>query len=273
MTLSVEKVLAENFDFKTILESFSDKKVNFINKAVKVREEILKKKTSASQRTYTWVSDEETLSAIGTISDEVYLLLTFDKFFLHEFCEKASSYRGYSWYVTNQVVDWIARNDAVAKKAIFNDSVAEPIKNGIVRRCLISLEELIEQCTDKKILTLPQDMQERILELSNPEDVEIFAESPFEKIRLKAYQKLGPIKNLDKMIDDSSAEVRLYAANIISPRDQRLAKFVNDRSSRVFEVALRKIHASLIPMMVGSSHLKKKRIKILLHDRMNSAQS
>lgn len=274
MTLSVESVLAEDFDFKSIKDSFVDKKQAFIDKASKTREELLRQKTAANnQRTYTWVSDDEIFSVLGDIPDDIFIMLTFDKFFLHDLSQKVSSYSGYSWYLTGKIGDWIARNDAVAKKAIFNEFVAEPIKNNIVRRCLISMEDLIEACKDKKILYLPQDMQERILELSNPEDANVFIESPFEKVRIKAYQKLGPIKHLDKMIEDSAAEVRLYAVNIISPRDQRLAKFVNDRSSRVFEVALSKIHNSLIPMMVGSNHLKKKRIKALLRDRMNSAQS
>lgn len=276
MIVSVNNVAVDDFDTKLLLEdSFSDKKEDFIKRAEVAREKALAQKvaTSATKNSYVWVSDDEVFNQVGGISDEIYLLMIFDKHFLYEISRKASSYSGYSWHLIRIISDWIAGNDSIAKKVIFNDMVADPIKNNIVARSLISIEDIMKNSKDKKILYLPQDMQERILEISNPEDISVFAESPFEKIRIKAYQKMGPLKYIDNMIEDSSADVRLYAVNIISPRDQRLAKLVNDRSSRVFEVALSKIHPSLIPMMVGSKHLKKRGIKSLLQQRMMSAQS
>jgi hypothetical protein len=276
MTLSIKNITEDTFDTKSLLDnSFLNKKNEFLKKAELAREKALAQKmaSSSNKNSYHWVSDDEVVSFLGVISDEIYLLMIFDKSFLLNLSQKVSSYTGYSWVLTNMIGDWIAGNDSIAKKVLFNDMVADPIKNRIVLRCLISMEELIESSKDEKMLYLTQDMQERVLELSNPEDANIFTESAFEKIRIKAYQKLGPLKYIDKMIEDSSAEVRLYAVNIISPRDQRLAKLVNDRSCRVFEIALSKIHPSLIPMMVGSNHLKKKRVKSLLQQRMASSQS
>jgi hypothetical protein len=75
------------------------------------------------------------------------------------------------------------------------------------------------------------------------------------------------------MIKDPHAPVRRYAINILSAGDARLASFINDRSADIFCQALQKIDAALIPMMLGSTHLKKKRAKEILNNRLLGSQS
>ena len=74
------------------------------------------------------------------------------------------------------------------------------------------------------------------------------------------------------MIKDPHALIRRYAVRLLSPGDSRLASFINDRSKDVFVQALQKISLSLLPMMIGSSHLKKKHVKEILNQRILAAQ-
>jgi hypothetical protein len=120
------------------------------------------------------------------------------------------------------------------------------------------------------VLSFPSNIQARLLEICSPEDAKVFVDSDYDKVRLLAYQKIGPLSYLDDMVKDPHALLRKYAVRLLSPGDQRLASFINDRSQDVFIQALSKISVSLIPMMLGSSHLKKKRAKDILNQRLQS---
>ena len=108
----------------------------------------------------------------------------------------------------------------------------------------------------------------RILEICNPSDAVTFVSSDYDKVKLAAYKKLGPLNYMDTMIKDPHAIIRRYAISILSPGDKRLASFINDRSQDIFCQALMKISAEHIPMMLGSNHLKKKRAKNILNQRL-----
>ena len=135
---------------------------------------------------------------------------------------------------------------------------------------MVQTEDLIESIRNKKALFFPSGIQERLLEICDPADAAVFINSDYDRVRLLAYQKIGPLSHLDDLIKDPHALLRKYAVRLLSPGDQRLASFINDRAQDVFIQALSKISVSLIPMMLGSSHLKKKRAKEILNQRLQS---
>ena len=163
-------------------------------------------------------------------------------------------------------------NPSISKKLLFNSSTDENIRCFIINNNLVQTEDLIESIKNKSALTFPMPIQERLVEISEPEDAAVFVDCPYDKVRLLAYKKIGPLSHLDIMIKNPHALIRKYAVRLLSPGDQRLASFINDRSQDVFIQALSKISAALIPMMLGSSHLKKKRAKEVLNHRLQSAQ-
>jgi len=177
------------------------------------------------------------------------------------------------WQLLENISSWLVSKPELAKKALFSKTTSDDIKARIVSRNLINMDFLFESVKNKMILSLPLNMQSHALELCDPSDAPIFLDSDYDKVRLAAYIKLGPVSNVDKMIKDPHAPVRRYAINILAAGDARLASFINDRSADIFCQALQKIDAALIPMMLGSTHLKKKRAKEILNNRLLGSSS
>ena len=229
-----------------------------------------KKRSTPPNNNYTWVSDGEILNACDFLTDSHYISMVFSHEYLTDISFAVSSKRYSSWYVQNRLCNWLNINASLAKKVLFHPFVGEGIKSSIVINSLVQIEVLIESIRNKSVLSFPSNIQARLLEICSPEDAKVFVDSDYDKVRLLAYQKIGPLSYLDDMVKDPHALLRKYAVRLLSPGDQRLASFINDRSQDVFIQALSKISVSLIPMMLGSSHLKKKRAKDILNQRLQS---
>lgn len=237
------------------------------NKILKIREKL------SARPTKKWASDDEIIAECSFLKDQDYLSMIFVESYFSAISHAISgSVRYKSWYLYRKISNWIASNSAVASLALFSGRTDDTIKSDIAFNNFVSYDFLIQSTRNKLALTLPANVQESILESSDPEDAKVFVNSPFDKVRLLAYKKIGPMSNLDVMIKDPHAVVRHYAVRLLSPGDPRLASFINDRSKGVFVQALTKISPSLIPMMIGSSHLKKKAVKAILDQRILAAQ-
>ena len=270
---TASNVAADDFDLSKLTVSPDETKA-LQEKISTVRGKLeLKKKNNATNSSYYWVSDVEVLDACSFLNDYHYISMVFSDQFLRDISQAVSSSRYTSWYVYSRINGWLAHNSGLAKKALFHPSTGEEIKSNIVNNNLVQIDDLIESIQNKSVLSFPSNIQERLLEICDPADAVTFINSDYDKVRLLAYQKIGPLSHLDNMIKDPHALLRKYAVRLLSPGDQRLASFINDRSQDVFIQALSKISISLIPMMLGSSHLKKKRAKEVLNQRLQSAQS
>jgi hypothetical protein len=268
-----EQVAADGFDLN-LIKMDETEIVELIARISKVRSDAEKKKRSGSaSNSYVWVSDEEVINSCQFLNKFHYLSMVFYHDLCNRFSEAISGNGRYmSWYLGSRLGAWVSYNPVISKKLLLLSGTQEFLKFYIVNNNIVQIEDLIESIKSKAALSFPLRIQEQLLEMSDPADSITFIESDHDKIRLLAYQKIGPLSYLDEMIKDPHAMIRKYAVRLLSPGDQRLASFINDRSQDVFIQALSKISASLIPMMLGSSHLKKKRAKEVLNNRLQASQ-
>jgi hypothetical protein len=270
---TVSEVAADDFDLSLLTVS-SDETASILNKISAIRKDLeIKKKNNPPGNTYYYVTDGEVLDVCDFLNDQHYISMIFSSSYLTSVSFTLGNRNYPSWVLSSRIGSWIAHNSSLAKKALFSGSTDESIKSNIINNNLVEVEDLMESVRNKSALSFLSNIQERLLEITNPVDAEVFVDSDYDKIRLLAYQKIGPMSHLDDLIKDPHALLRKYAVRLLSPGDQRLASFINDRSQDVFIQALSKISVSLIPMMLGSSHLKKKRVKDILNQRIQSAQS
>lgn len=274
---SVKDVLEDGFDLSLLKVSYDDN-LKICDKITKIKEAIIARKKSSAAfngRQYFYASDAEVLSESTFLTERHMLSMIFDNTFLDAISSVSAQYGGryLSWHIINTVVgSFITNNYELADKFMTWKGTNDLIKQYCVQHSIISHEKLISYIKNGGISALPESLQTLVLELCSPSDAAIFVDSDSERVRLLAFKKIGPLDNLDKMVKDPACLVRKYAVRIMAPKDERLALFISDRSCDVFSQALQKISIELVPMMLGSSHLKKRRIKDILAQRLEAGQ-
>ena len=228
---------------------------------------------SGQNPSYIYLQDTEVLQAQTILNNHHILSMLFSQNLMARissivYGDSTGSRLWVSWAVSNFVNSWLMLNPSISKKVLLSPTAHESVKHFLVNKSVVNTEDLIQFVKMGISDSLPENIQHKILELANPEDCTPFLTSSHDKVKLFAYKKLGPMKYLDQMISDPHAMIRSYAISIISPGDSRLAGFIDDRSEYIFCEALSKISADLIPMMLGSRHLKKKRAKGILNQRL-----
>lgn len=269
-TFNPQLVQIDNKEYSRIWNNFSTIRSNLETKqrAANV--------AAGNPNRYVYINSGDVLSQQTLLTEAHYISMLFNinSFLLISGALQGNNNSRYmDWQLLENISSWLVSKPELAKKALFSKTTSDDIKARIVSRNLINIEFLFESVKNRMILSLPLNMQSHALELCDPSDAPIFLDSDYDKVRLAAYIKLGPVSNVDKMIKDPHAPVRRYAINILSAGDARLASFINDRSADIFCQALQKIDAALIPMMLGSTHLKKKRAKDILNNRLLGASS
>jgi hypothetical protein len=244
-----------------------------------LREKIRKRKTAANAATgrshyYNEPNDSEIMDEQTILTNQHYMSMAFNRNdLLSVSTYLTGNSRWIGWALSSRINSWIGMNPILSKKILFHSGSEETFKHNVINNHFIATEDLISFISTGKALELPEFIQMRLLELCNPEDAVKFIESDFDKVKLASYKKLGPLNYMEKMISDPHAVIRRYAISILSPGDKRLALFINDRSHDIFCQALTKISAEHIPMMLGSNHLKKKRAKGILNQRLGGGAS
>ncbi len=95
------------------------------------------------------------------------------------------------------------------------------------------------------------------------------SEDKNKKVRLKAFDRLGPVESLDKMLVDSSWEIRLKGVRSSPFGYKKLSKMVDELSKQVFIELVKKIKDDSIPMLLGNRNLKYKEAKRILLERLD----
>lgn len=274
---TVNDVLADGFDLSLLnIDDAEYEKIKKVFPAIRAKIEAEKKAAatrSGQNPQYIYVNDVEVLQAQQVLTDRHYLSMAFSSIAMSKIStmvhgDNSGNRPWVSWAVSTVVKDWVMINPSLAKKIILSPSADDSIKHFISNQSIVPIDVLIEFIKNGSVNSFPEHMQMKILEILNPEDCKEFLESGYDKVKLFAYKKLGPLKYLDDLISDPHAMIRNYAISIISPGDKRLAGFIDDRSEFIFCEALSKISSEHIPMMLGSRHLKKKRAKGILNQRL-----
>lgn len=100
-------------------------------------------------------------------------------------------------------------------------------------------------------------------------DALTFIANSSERIRLEAYNRVGYLACAEQMAKDKSSRIRAIICQHLPCGDKTLQLMMNDRSKWVFGSVLQKIDKGQIPMMLGSKHLKEKRISDILNRRLS----
>jgi len=87
-------------------------------------------------------------------------------------------------------------------------------------------------------------------------------------IRMAAFQKLGFISMLGKMLEDPSAKIRKKAVELIPTGDQRLDGLILEKSKFVFQDVVRKIDKKNLPMLLANRNIDDAEIKNVFNRRM-----
>jgi hypothetical protein len=87
-------------------------------------------------------------------------------------------------------------------------------------------------------------------------------------IRMAAFQRLGFITMLSKMLEDPSARIRKKAVELIPMGDQRLDSLTLEKSKFVFQDIVRKIDKKNLPMLLANRNIDDAEIKNVFNRRM-----
>jgi hypothetical protein len=89
------------------------------------------------------------------------------------------------------------------------------------------------------------------------------------RVRLKVFDRLGPVESLDRMLSDKSWEVRLKGVRAAPFNYSKLSNMINELSKQVFIELVKKIKDDSIPMLLGNRNLKCKEVKRILQERLD----
>lgn len=268
-SLSVSDVLSENFSIEA---NSSDQRVAIFASKVKTAREaiIIAKKAKYPTMNNYYVYDGELLSAMKITSDELIHLI-FSRDFYNKILGLLNCSNSFSWSLNTKIFAFIKSNAEIAEVS-FRKSHMSSVKDFIIMEGLLQIEDLKDIVSSEKelIMDLHKSCIAHLFDLLDQSFAVNFVNHRYSEIRKAAYRKIGIMNSIDKMISDPDAEIRLLAARALPYNDSRHEKFINDRSSKVFTVSLSKIERTKLPLLLGSSHLKKPRIKSILSERMIS---
>ena len=89
------------------------------------------------------------------------------------------------------------------------------------------------------------------------------------RVRLKVYDRLGPVESLDRMLNDKAWEVRLKGVRSAPFGYSKLSDMINELSKQVFLELVKKIEIDSIPMLLGNRNIKHKEVRVILQERLD----
>lgn len=270
MKFTFAQVLSNKFDPNSI--AFDVKYAESIPKRVeKARDDAMQKKMASNPNTQYnrhYVYDGDIVKEISFTEDD-YVKILFNADYFHRW-NRAINERYTSWYLMNHMREIIGIHGL--GESVFTNSETIEFRAYTVYDGIISHETLENSINSGEFKSLSSDanLLGYILDMVDSTYAEKFLQVDNTKVRIQAYKKLGIYKNLDRMILDHYADVRVCAVNCLPPKDKRLEMLINDRSSRVFYQVAKKIDRLKLPLLLGSHHLKSSRIKKMVNERIAS---
>lgn len=268
--LKIAEVLCplQPFDFAS-LKKDTDKYISGVSHRVSAAREraLIKKKAQNTGYNNPYVYDGDIIECVS-FTEEDYIRIIFQKEVLNTWNQNING-RYLSWQLSSKMRDIISFNNMGEAVWKYSENLifkSHTIYDGLISQTL--LEESIKNGEMQNFVSDPS-LVSYLLDLVDSSLAEKFLEIDNTKIKVQAYKKIGIHSNLEKMIGDPHADVRIYAVACLPPKDQRLERLINDRSSRVFLQVAKKIDKTKLPLLLGSSHLKNKTIKKIINERIS----
>ena len=116
-----------------------------------------------------------------------------------------------------------------------------------------------------KIALSDSPMAYKCIGLCDIKTLKKLKKSKHKKFRALVYQRLGPVECLDDMLADKDRNIRILGAMYAPKNYEYFDKMIKDRSDAVFRFVCKKIKKELLPMMLGSGHIKKPKLSQYWH--------
>lgn len=92
---------------------------------------------------------------------------------------------------------------------------------------------------------------------------------PNHRVRRFVFQRLGPKECLDDMLDDKNRDIRAMGVKYAPYNYKKLSDMAMEKSKLVFVELVKKIDDDLLPILLGSKHIKDPKVEALLLKRMD----
>jgi hypothetical protein len=89
------------------------------------------------------------------------------------------------------------------------------------------------------------------------------------RVRLRVFERLGPVESLDTMLSDKAWEVRLMGVKAAPFAYTKLDDMLDELSRHVFVELIKKIDPSSIPMLFGNRNMKYSEANKILQERLD----
>lgn len=150
---------------------------------------------------------------------------------------------------------------------LYRDSTSSYLLSFLVRNSIYTSVKCLEYLANKN----DPDLQKVAVTACNLEIVRTLTKSPYEKVRAKAYERLGPMEYLDEMLIDKSRHVRSIAAEWMPMGYRVPQKALSDRAYWSFSKILDKVALDQIPMLLANKNLtRNKHLAERLQARLDS---
>jgi len=137
----------------------------------------------------------------------------------------------------------------------------------LVRNSIYTNAKCLEYLAEKN----DYDLQKIAVASCGIEIVKTLTKSPYDKVRVEAYKRLGPIHYIDEMLLDKSRHVRTVAAEWMPMGYRVPAKALSDRAYWSFSKILEKVALDQIPMLLANKNLtRNKHLAERLQARLDS---
>lgn len=150
---------------------------------------------------------------------------------------------------------------------LYKNSESSFLLKSLVKQSIYPSVNCLEYLADKS----DYDLQKIAVTSCGLEIAKKLRKSQHEKVRLKAYERLGPMEYLDEMLLDKSRHVRTFAAEWM-PRGYSVpTKTLSDRAYWSFAKILEKVSLDQIPMLLANKNLvRNKHLAERLQARLDS---
>lgn len=268
--LTISDVTKEDFDPKNLWLT-EEEKLKIELEIDRARDAALKAKIARyPSMSNPFVYDSEIVHVLKFSSSDL-LSLIFSREFYSHFILQLSARNSFSWALNEKIHSFVKSNATISNE-VFLKSHLSSLRDFLIMEGLMDIEDIEKAMLSNKGIagTLHKSSTSHLFDLFGIDFAQNFISHNDSDVRKAAYKKVGIYKCIDNMISDSDAEIRLIAARAMPYNDPRHERFINDRSSKVFAISLSKIDRLKLPLLLGSTHLKKAKIKAILNNRMLS---
>lgn len=196
------------------------------------------------------------------LSNESLITLITDKEIYNTFVKRVSTV-GNMWYVSS-----ILRKQVSKLKNVTVDIIERSLNDDIIIHILRAGHFPNVSYINDIAISRRGDAQVYAAHYCGLDTLKKIRKSKNSKVRVIAYQRLGPVEFLDEMLSDKKKDVRIMGLEFAPMNYPYLSKMVGELSVEAFRILIHKVNINDIPLFLGNRNMKNSYIKSIVEDRM-----